>query len=171
MNTLDAIKKRRSVRSFLKDGIEKEKIRTLVEAATWAPSASNLQQWNLVILQREKNIKRAKSFSPGISGMPRALFIFCIDIEKVKKGGGDEARVLSYIDIAIAAQNVCLAATELGLGSCIVRSFSRKAIRELFDLKIEPELIVALGYPAETPEAPERRRPDEVVVCWDERDE
>jgi nitroreductase len=171
MNTLEAIKKRRSVRSFTDKNVEKEKIEALTEAAIWAPNASNLQPWGIVILQREKNIKKAKSFSPGISGMPRALFIFCIDTEKAKKGGEDEARVLSYMDIAIAAQNVCLATTELGLGSCIVRSFNKKAIKELFDIVLEPELMIALGYPAEIPLPPERRRTDEVIVYLDERDE
>ncbi len=172
MNALGLIKERRSIRSFLDKKVEKEKIEKLVEAAIWSPSASNLQPWHIVILQREENIKRAKTFSPGVSGKPAALIIFCIDSKKAyEEGGKDEAEVLCYMDIAIAAQNVCLVAADLGLGSCIIRSFNKRALKEIFDIEHEPELMVAIGYPAEDPKAPKRRAFDEVVVYWDEKDE
>jgi nitroreductase len=97
--------------------------------------------------------------------------IFCVNKEMAYEKGGKEGKdVLCYMDVAIAAENVCLAAMELGLGSCIVRSFNKKAIKELFDIALEPELMVALGYPVETPLPPERRRADEVIVYWDEKD-
>ncbi len=54
MNVIDAIKKRKSVRSYLDKPVEKEKLLNILEAARLAPSAFNLQEWRFVIVQKEE---------------------------------------------------------------------------------------------------------------------
>jgi len=73
------------------------------------------------------------------------------------------------MDIAIAAQNIMLTATDKGLGSCCVASFDQKAVQSLANIPadIVPELIIALGYPAQNVKIPNRRQLEE-MVHWEE---
>ncbi|MCK4368133.1 MAG: nitroreductase family protein [Dehalococcoidales bacterium] len=169
MQVFSIIKKRRSVRFYTDEAIAEDKLKKLVEAAIWAPSAGNIHAWNIVILERKEDIERVKAISPGILGNPTALMILCADKRRAYDKRGEVGRdVLSIMDIAIAAQNICLEATELGLGSCIIRSFNQDAVRELLDLpkNIAPELLVSLGYPRSIPNSPPRRTAEDTVICW-----
>ncbi len=169
MQVFDIIKKRRSIRFYTDEVIEEDKLKKLVEAAIWSPSAGNIQAWNTAIVQRKEDIERIKAVSPGILGNPTALMILCADKRKAYDKGGEVGRdVLSIMDIAIAAQNICLEATELDLGSCIVRSFNQIGVRELLNLpkNIAPELLVSLGYPRSIPNPPPRRSVEDVMIRW-----
>jgi nitroreductase len=67
----------------------------------------------------------------------------------------------------MAAQNIMLRAFDLGIGSCVIRSFNQDAVRELLDAPthFQPELLVTLGYSAVAkPAAPKRRMN---VIYWD----
>lgn len=169
MQVFDTIKKRRSVRLYTNEAIDEDKLKKLVEAAIWAPSAGNIHAWNIVILQRKEDIEQVKAVSPGMLGNPTALMILCVDERKAYAKGGEVGRdVLSIMDIAIASQNICLEATELDLGSCIIKSFNQSAVRELLDLpdNIVPKLLVSLGYPRSIPNPPPRRRVEDTVIRW-----
>jgi len=169
MQVFDIIKQRRSVRLYTDQAIEEDKLKKLVEAAIWAPSAGNIHAWNLAIAQRKEDIEQIKTVSPGMLGNATTLMILCADRKKAYDRGGEVGRdVLAKMDIAIAAQNICLGATELGLGSCIIRSFNQEAVRELLDLpeNVAPELVVSLGYPRSIPNPPPRRTVEETVIQW-----
>lgn len=169
MQVFDIIKKRRSIRLYTDEAIDEDKLKKLVEAAIWAPSAGNIQAWNILILQREEEIERVKAVSPGMLGNPKALMILCADRRKAYDKGGEVGRdVLCIMDITTATQNICLEATELGLGSCIIRSFNQDAVSELLDLpkNISPELVVSLGYPGSIPNPPPRRKIEDTVIRW-----
>jgi len=169
MQVFDIIRKRRSVRFYTDEAIDEDKVKKLVEAAIWAPSGGNTHAWNIVIVQRKEDIEPIKAVSPGILGNPTAVMILCTDKRKAyDKRGEVGSDVVSIMDISIATQNICLEATELGLGSCMVRSFNRDAVRELLDLpeNIAPELLVSLGYPKTTPNPPPRRTVEDTVILW-----
>ena len=170
MEVSDAIRKRRSVRFYTGEAISEDKVKKLVEAAIWAPSGHRVYGWKMVIAQREELIRRIKTVSPGIYGEAPVLMIFCRDKTKEKvaaenwtptspavkelfeKGPESSPKglvdVLSLMDIAIAAQNVCLAAMAFGISSCMVGLFDKEAVRELLGLPkhIAPTLFVSLGY-------------------------
>jgi nitroreductase len=78
---------------------------------------------------------------------------------------GDWDRKTYLADCSIAAQNMMLAAHALGLGSCVILSYSPTAIQEILDLPelIRPMLVVTLGYPAENPEPPTRLALEEIA--------
>lgn len=158
---LETIKSRRSIRSFLDKPIPPEHVQALLEAARWAPSGSNLQPWVFIVIQEPANIRKVKMFSPGLGGDPTTLLIVCSDQSA-------EAST-AIMDVSIATQNVMLAAAEMGLGSCCVRSLNQKALQLLLSLPahVVPELTISLGYPAGAPEVPSRR-PLEEIVHWEE---
>ena len=80
---------------------------------------------------------------------------------KRKLDGHDHAD----IDAAIATEHICLAATELGLGSCWVCNFDADLCSEVLDLEGElyPVAIVPIGYPTDEPTS-KKRKPIEDVV-------
>jgi len=103
-------------------------------------------------------------------GKPPVLLVFCNDDEKSLKSSKLAKEVLSVMDIAIAAQNVCLKATDMGLGTCYIGSFNNKAVKEILDLpkNIRPVLILSVGYPEKVPDAPSKNDVEETVewVGW-----
>lgn len=171
METIDAIKGRRSVRKYTDRKIPKEKLGQIMEAAVWSPSGSNVQAWEFIVVENDDAIKKIKTFSPGIFGNPAAMIIVCRDLKRAYEVCGELGRdILSLMDVSMASQNIMLAAYDLGIGSCAVRSFGISAVKRLYDLPehINPELLITLGYPEETPKPPKRRGVSE-VVHWGRR--
>jgi len=155
MNVLEAIKTRRSIRQFTDEPIGKESLEKLLDAARWAPTASNQQRWRFVVVTSPTMKQLIKKFAPGIFAMPAAFIVICAEKE-ADANPWDEATYLA--DCAIAAQNIMLAAWEMGIGSCVALSYAKVAVQEILNLPedVEPLLIVTLGYPAEDPAPPPR---------------
>jgi len=171
METFEAIKGRRSIRSYKDKKIPTQQLEKIMDAAIWSPSGSNAQPWEFIVVGNDSDIKKIKTFSPGIFGNPAAIIIVCRDLKRAYEVCGELGRdILSLMDISMASQNIMLAAYELGIGSCAVRSFGISAIKRLYDLPdhISPELLITLGYPEKIPKPPKRREISE-VIHWDRR--
>lgn len=169
MEVWEAIFKRRSIRSFRDEPVDNDLLIKLVEAAIWAPSGSNIQPWHFIAVSCEEQKAKIKPFAPGLTGMPPALLVICTDLALCERKGGRLGRdVISLMDAAFAAQNINLMACELGLGTCVIRSFNQGAIQEILKLppQLVPQLIVSVGYPERAPQAPKRRSVQE-VMSWE----
>jgi nitroreductase len=155
MDVLEAIMQRRSIRAFTDEPIGKGALERLLDAARWSPSASNQQKWRFVVVTCPSTRVLVRNFAPGIFAVPAAFIVICV--EKAPDANPPEEAVY-LADCAIAAQNIMLAASEMGIGSCAVLSFAKVAMREILNLpaNVEPLLMVTLGYPAEAPEPPPR---------------
>jgi len=160
VSVLSIIKTRRSIRKFLDKAIPDDIFNDLLEGVQWAPSGGNQQPWVAVVIRQKSNIQKVKMFSPGLQGDPAAVLVLCHD--------RSSTATTAIMDIAMAAQNVMLIATENGLGSCVVRSFSQAAVQSVLGLPshITPELIISLGYSAERV-APPKRKPIEEFTYWE----
>ena len=160
MNTLEAIEKRRSVRSYLPTPVEKEKLEKILYAALQAPTGKNRQPLFFVIRSDEKKkeelLKRC-GVEANYYSCPAILFI-------LKR----EEDHLAELDCGAAVQNALLEATELGVSSCWIHSArasfnteeGRAAVKEILELSKEYEMMetVALGYlKGEEPIKKERR--------------
>jgi len=155
MEVFEAIKARRSIRQFTDEVIGKDALEKLLDAARWAPTASNQQRWRFVVVTSPPVKELIRKFAPGIFIMPAAFIVICAEKEP---GANPWAEATYLADCAIAAQNIMLAAYEMGIGSCPALSYAKVAVQEILNLpeEIEPLLIVTLGYPAEDPEPPRR---------------
>jgi len=161
MDVFEAIKGRRSVRKFKLKGVERELTEKLLTAACWAPSGGNIQPWKFIVVEDRTILDMVRKISPGYFGETPLAILVCSDKVRAHKVGGLMGRdYLSVVDCAMATENLVLAAYALGLGACIVKSFSYVAIKEILEIPqgIEPELLVVVGYPDATP-APPRRIP------------
>jgi len=167
---LDLVKKRQSVRKYLDKPVEREKVEHCLEAARLAPSASNSQPWNFIVIDDPK-LKEAvarKTFDRVISfnrfSLQAPVLIVLISerssfLNKVAEAIKDKQ--FSLIDIGIAAEHFCLQATEEGLGTCMLGWFNEKGVKKLLNIpqKIRVELIITIGYPESNQIRPKKRKP------------
>jgi len=170
MDTLEAIRKRRSVRSFLPDPVPERDLRKILEAASWAPSAGNCQPLELVVVRDPRLKEEVKEAAFGQSFLEEApvLVVVCADVERTTSRYGSRGELFYVQDTAAATQNLLLAATSLGYGTCWVGAFMEEEVSRALRLPrgVRPLAIVPIGRSAESPEAPPRR-PLEEMVHWD----
>ena len=163
MDVLEAISTRRSVRRFTAQSVERATLAQLLEAARWAPSRGNRQPWRFVVITQPALLDLVRSVSPGAYFVAPAYLLVCFVPEesRIKESGVPDR----MCDCYIAAQNVALAAHALGLGTCMVRSFSQEALREVLGIPpgVVPQLLLALGYPGDVPKVPPRRPVPDIV--------
>jgi nitroreductase len=169
------INNRQSDRGYVNQPVEKDKLQRILEAGRIAPSACNAQPWKFVVVDDiDLKNKLADTTSSKILGMNHFTKQAPVHIVIVMEGANITSSFGSMvkrkhfplIDIGIAAEHICLAATAEGLGSCMIGWFDEPTVKKL--LKIprnkRPILIITLGY-AENPETRQKRRKtmDEVV--------
>lgn len=166
MEVWEAIKGRRSVRSYKPDPVPVDLVRKLIlEAGIWAPTGGNAQTWRFVAVTDPSLIHKIRMVAPGILGGPPAVIVVCQDVDEAERKGSDLGRnVLTLMDTALAAQNILLAAYDQGLGTCLIASFHPGAIQQILHLppSIVPQLLISLGYPKVNPQAPKRK----TEVVW-----
>ncbi|MCK9618246.1 MAG: nitroreductase family protein [Lentimicrobiaceae bacterium] len=145
---LELVKSRYSVRNFLPNPVEEEKLMQIVEAARIAPSAANFQPWHFIVVQ-EENQKMALCSCYRGEWLKKAPVIIVVagshSISWKREDGKDHCD----IDIAIATDHMTLMAASLGLGTCWVCHFDSKKCADVMALPrhIEPMVLLPLGYP------------------------
>ncbi len=165
METLEAIRTRRSIRKFEDRAVPREMLEVLLKAAMSAPSARDEQPWRFVAVTDATVLRRISEFHPGAEAAKEctAGILVCHDpsIEHLAE--------YWVQDLAASTQNILLAAHALGLGACWIGGYPigelEKGFKELFCL---PEghvalAFVAIGYPAETLPSRDTYRPDRVT--------
>ena len=192
------LRSRRSVRRFRPDPIDPALIRGLLEAARWAPSPHNRQPWRFVVLQEADSRQRlaqamgerlrAERLADGadpqavqadvsrsysrITGAPLAVLL-CMTLEQMDRypdaRRSRAERRMAVQGVAMAGQNLLLAAHAAGLGACWICAplFAPEVVRQVLELPEDwdPQGLVVLGWPAESP--PERERmPLEQVTLY-----
>jgi len=141
MDVFNAIRERHSVRSYLPDPIPPSKLARIMEAARLAPSAANIQPWHFVIVidhQKREALSRRGVFARFLSDSP-VVIVGC---------GNRKASRWYIVDTAIAMQNMVLAATAEGLGTCWVGSFDEEHVRKLLNIPEQFSVIaiIAIGH-------------------------
>lgn len=168
MDVLEAIKGRRSIRAFKSDHVSAEIIWELLEAATWAPSAGNIQPWEFIVVRNLKikqKLAEAALSQKFIAEAP-VLIVVCANENLSSIGYGVRGKTLYCIqDTAAAIQNIHLAAYSLGLGTCWVGAFQEEEARKILMIPkgVRPVAMIPIGYADKIP-SPRKRRPlDEIV--------
>lgn len=128
MNFLDLVKARYSVRSYRPQAVEREKVEYLLECARLAPSAVNFQPWRFFVVASDacREALRRCYHREWFAEAPLCIAV-CVDESvswKRKSDGHDHAD----IDAAIAAEHICLAAAEQGIGELLGLQFRRAAL-------------------------------------------
>jgi len=168
MNFFELVKTRQSVRMYLNRPLEEDKLQQILEAAIAAPSAGNLQAYEIYLV-RERHHKlalaRAALDQYFLAAVPAAL-VFCAHPARASAKYGDRGkRLYSVQDATIACAFAMLAATNQGLGTVWVGAFNEDEVRKVIGVTddVVPVAILPVGYPAETPEKTLRRQLDDIV--------
>lgn len=163
----EAILNRHSIRSFLPDAVDKTLLLKLADAAQQAPSASNLQAWRFLFITDPELREKVDLFSPGLSGKPPVILVICSDMQKAAAKGGKNSKVYGCLmDASMAAENLMLKATELGLGTCAIKSYNDTAVRKILNIpeRYRIEMLMSIGYPQGKPRCP--KRPPAEEICF-----
>ncbi len=160
MTVSECIEKRRSVRAFRGERPPLCQVERLIELAALAPSGGNIQPWIFILVDDPALIRAVRAVSPGVNGTPAYLVALCSDRALAYQRGGALGRdVLAVMDVSMAAENFLLAAVEMELGACAIRSFQDTLIAGILKLPehIHPELLIALGYAEKIPVRPHKK--------------
>lgn len=162
----EVIKGRRSIRSYKDTKVPRELLVKILEAGQWAPSPSNVQSWRFIVVQ-EAALSALKDLSPGFPRKATTAIVVCSNTREMQPF--DE--VTAAEEAVMAVENMSLMAYSLGLGTCPVVSFSREGIKTLLEIPnhIRPIILIALGFPDETP-VPPSRKPLSQIVSWEKYD-
>jgi len=130
MDTFEAIRRRRSVREYTGESIPREALIQIVDAGRWAPSGYNRQPWNFIVVTDHDMIQALKI---AAQWMENAGAIIAVVLDS-------RASKFWLEDGSAAIENMLLACTALGYGSCWLQGYTEPK---------EEEFKMLLGVPAE----------------------
>jgi len=167
MNVIDAICRRRSIRRYKETVVEQKKLDRILEAARLAPSAANKQPWRfIVIADPEAKEKLRPSYNVNWFIQAPVIIVACgVPKEAWHRRDGEE---YCKVDVAIAMQNLVLASTELGLGTCWIAAFDEKRVKKALGIPKDVKVVAMtpLGYPDEKRGPITERKPIDEIVSY-----
>jgi len=174
MEVLDVIRTRRSIRKYKTISVDEKTIEQILEAGRWAPSWANTQCWRFIVV-RDDNIKAelASTLTPGnpaadcIENAPVTI-VACAELERAGYSRGEPLTDKGdwfMFDVALAMQNLVLAAHSLGLGTVYVGAFDAKKAASILEVPSGfcVVAVTPLGYPDQKGRAPSRKELSEIV--------
>ena len=164
MNFLELVKSRYSCRAYKALDVEKEKLDYILECVRFAPSAVNRQPWRFHVIRKEEDKEKLQQCYSRDWFKTAPMYIIASvlhDEEWVRADGKHHGD----IDIAIAVEHLCLAATEQGLATCWVCNFDAAMSKTLFSLpeNEEPAVVIPLGYAADEIKPKNRKHIEEIT--------
>ena len=156
MHVLEEIRRRRSVRSYLKKDVENEKLREVLKAAMFSPTARNLRPWEFIVVtdgETKKLLSQATPYASFAKDAPLVLVI-CYDTTQARR---------FKEDCSLCAENIYLEATHQGLGTCFIqiaegtvadRGDPEAFVKEVLGIPghCRVQCLMPLGYPAQQPQ-------------------
>ncbi|MBI3097242.1 MAG: nitroreductase family protein [Planctomycetes bacterium] len=164
----ELLRTRRSIRDFEPRPVEAEKMRAVLEAANAAPSAGDLQAYEIVLVTDpgvRSALAAAAHEQPCMLAAPAMLVFFANPARTSGRYGCRGIELYCLQDASIACAYAQLRATDLGLGSVWVGSFEDAAVRAAVGAheRLLPVAILPIGHPAESPEPTPRRGVEDLV--------
>lgn len=154
MDFFEVLSRRHSVREFSDRNITDSELNKVLNAADAAPSAGNLQAYEIVIIRDQQHkvaLARAAYGQDFIAGAP-VILVFCADPRKsAAKYGRRGSELFCIQDATIAATYAQLAATALGLATVWIGAFDETLVAKIVG-GLKPVCILPIGYPAARPD-------------------
>ena len=158
MDTITALKTRRSIRKYTDQPVSDELIRDIIELGMYAPSAGNAQPWHFIVIRNRQTLDAIPDIHPyaAMTKSATVAILVCADpsLEKYKGRW--------MLDCSAAAQNILLGAHSKGLGAVWVGIYPEEermeGMKKLLRLpdQIIPLALIPIGYPAVQASQPDR---------------
>jgi len=162
METLEAIKQRKSVREWDDKPLSQNQLEQIVDAGRRAPTAINIQPWEFMVVTQKKtlgDIARATDHGTFIDNAPACIIVYCKSTKYYLEDG------------CAAVENMLLAATSLGLAGCWVAGDKKPYTQEMSSILNVPDdyklvALVPVGFP-KYPTTSKPKRPLNDVLHWE----
>jgi len=164
----ELIRRRWSPRAFASRPVDAQTLGSLLEAARWAPSAMNEQPWTFIVATKEQPDEYARLLDclvPGNQVWARQAPVLMIAVAKLRFDRNDKPNRHAFHDVGLAAAQLTLQATALGLGVHQMGGIDVGKIRETYAIpeSHEPVTGIAIGYPGDPDTLPEKLRESELA--------
>ena len=168
MQFFDVLSARHSIRAYTESPIENEKLEKILEAINQAPSAGNLQAFEIYVVIRDDQRKALAAAALGQNFMAQAplALVFCAHADRsAKKYGNRGVDLYCLQDATIACTYAMLAVTALGLSSVWVGAFDEGKVSDIINAPQahRPVAMLSIGYAAEKPRIRDRRSLSDLV--------
>jgi nitroreductase len=154
MDTIQTILERRSIRTYKQEPIPQEHLQQILEAGRQAPSAANRQPWHFVVVGDPEQKRRVAEACNNQMWMASAAYIL------VAIGLPEVSTKWYKVDVAIALENMVLAAKGLGYGTCWIGAFAPDDVAKIIDLPDQAEIVACTPLGVPDIETPPRQRKD-----------
>jgi nitroreductase len=165
MEIMEEIVKRRSIRQFNAEPIDKEKLSRILEAGRLAPSAKNRQPWRFVVVKTKNLKEKMREAAFGQDHVAEAaVIIAACTTNTVYRMPNDQ---MSHpIDITFAVSFMLLQAVKEGLGTCVITTFNEQPVKDLLTVphSMRVVMLLAIGYFNENPKENQERKPVKDVI-------
>ena len=153
METWDAIRARRNVRTYKPEPVPAADLDRIAEAGWRAPSASNRQHWNFVIVTDRDQLQALSTVWQGakhIAGAAAAIALV------IPEPADERSKVVDQYDLGQATYAIMLAAADLGIGTGHSSVGDQKKAREILGVPDDHDVayMIGVGYPADRPLKP-----------------
>ncbi len=149
MEFKNVVENRFSCKKYSGRQVEAEKLQTILEAGRLAPTAKNLQEQRIYVVQTEEGLAKIDKVTPCRYGAPVVLIV-AYDKNNVFTFP-DSDRNSGAEDASIVATHMILAATDEGVNSCWLNYFNPDEVAKTFKQPENEEVLMLmdLGYAAE----------------------
>jgi nitroreductase len=163
MDTIETIMHRRSIRKYKPEAIPQADLDTILESGRQAPSAANRQPWHFVVVRDEALKRQVAAACSGQNWLADA-YVILAGIGSPSASRGSAGRPWYEVDVSIAMQNMILAATSLGYGTCWIGAFDEGQVKELLQVPEEMRVVALtpIGAPDASPDARPRKDVNQV---------
>jgi len=164
----DLLRRRWSPRAFSNRMVEPDTLRSLLEAARWAPSSYNEQPWSFIVATKQDPAEHARLVSCLVEGnieWAQHSPVLMVSVARLSFEENGKPNRHAFHDVGQAVANLIVQATALGLVVHQMAGIHPEKIRELYNLPegYEPVAGIALGYPGDPESLPERLRQRELA--------
>ena len=163
----ELIARRWSPRAFDERPVEPDKLKSLFEAARWAPSSSNEQPWRFIVASKSNPAEHDRLFACLLEGNRKWAFrapVLMLSVASLLFEDDCKPNRHAYYDTGLAVENLVVQATALGLQVHQMAGFDVQRAREtcLIPTGFDPVAMIALGYPGDPAVLPDHLREREM---------
>ncbi len=155
MQVWDAIQNKRAIREFSDEPLQPAHIERILNAGRRAQSSKNSQPWHFIAVQDKGRLAQLAGLGAGMGHVAGAALCIVIVVPTE-----NERTLWHFFDSGQSAAYMQLAATELGIGSCLGTIYQPDGARDLLGIPDDHQtrLVISFGYPADARQTSEPLR-------------